>query len=335
MKSNQKSVIIWLTCVCVLIFCMVFVGGMTRLTDSGLSMVDWKPLMGIIPPLSDFEWLETFKKYQQFPEYKIINKGMTLSEFKGIFYWEYFHRLLGRLIGVVYFFPLVYFQITKKIQQKQLAKKLWVGLVLGGLQGLMGWYMVMSGLVDIPDVSHLRLAAHFMLALFIFCYLFWIILDLLEFKKHSQPAWYKLSLISFILVLLQITWGAFTAGLKAGFGYNTFPLMGTSFIPDGLTMLPTWFENIFDNPVSVQFVHRSIAWILFFMAAVLVFKTKKQPLVKRQELAVYAFSFSIIGQFFLGVLTLIYFVPIPLAILHQTGAFIVLAITVHMLHSFK
>lgn len=224
----DRSIIIWLVFVCLMIFAMVIIGGITRLTDSGLSMVEWKPLMGAIPPLTEAEWLRVFDLYKQYPEYQKVNSGMELSEFKFIFFWEYFHRLFGRLIGVVFFIPYVYFLFKKKIEKK-LNKKLFIAFILGGLQGLMGWYMVKSGLIDRPDVSHFRLAAHFGLALTIIGYIFWIILGQINFSNQKLIYYPKLfwSLAILLVILsVQIIYGAFVAGLDAGLAYNTFPTMG-------------------------------------------------------------------------------------------------------------
>ena len=184
--NHKKPIIIWLVLICLLIFFMIMIGGITRLTDSGLSMVEWKPLLGIIPPLNDTEWIESFKKYQQYPEFQKVNHTMTLSEYKFIFFWEYFHRLTGRLIGLVFFFPMVYFWI-KKYFVGNFKYKILLGFILGGAQGIMGWYMVMSGLIDRPDVSHFRLAAHFGLALLILSYLSWLIFDL-YFERRFIPS---------------------------------------------------------------------------------------------------------------------------------------------------
>ncbi len=333
--KNKLGLIIWLSIVCFLVYAMVFVGGMTRLTDSGLSMVEWRPLMGVLPPLNEGDWMSVFNKYKLYPEYKIINTNMSLSEFKYIFYWEYFHRLLGRLVGLVFLIPMLIMQFKGTLKAHGLTKKLWVGFSLGALQGLMGWYMVKSGLINNPDVSHYRLAAHFMLALVIFSYLFWIILDLLDLKKQPHKFWFKFTLIILALVTLQLTYGAFTAGLKAGFGYNTFPLMGDQWVPNGLGMFNSFWINIFENKITVQFIHRTLGWSLFFTSAFLYYKATTGAFNSRQTKTSYILFVCILLQFSLGVLTLIYFVPLTLAIAHQTGAVVVLMASLYSAHSFK
>jgi cytochrome c oxidase assembly protein subunit 15 len=312
---------------------MVFIGGVTRLTDSGLSMVDWKPIMGAIPPLSEIEWQKAFDAYKHFPEYNLINSHFTLSEFKFIYFWEYFHRLMGRVVGIVFFFPFVYFLIRKRINGHKL--KLGFAFILGGSQGLLGWYMVKSGLVDRPDVSHFRLAAHLGLAFVIIGYLFWIIFDMKlkskispskTFKKFKVPV-----LIFLILLAIQIVYGAFVAGLDAGIGYNTWPLMGDSIIPRAAYRYGTFLQNIFYNPATIQFIHRTFAIIIFIFSLILFVKRSKLDHYTAQQSIEYIFYF-VIMQFVLGVVTIIAKVPVSLGSLHQVMACILFLVTIRSVY---
>ena len=314
-----------------MVFCMVMIGGITRLTDSGLSMVDWKPIMGAIPPLTEQEWLMTFKKYQAFPEYKLINQDMTLEGFKKIFFWEYFHRLFGRLIGLVFFFPYLYFFFKKRLDKK-LNRKLLALFTMGGLQGLMGWYMVKSGLVNNPDVSHYRLAAHLMLAFVIIAYAFWIVLGLKYPNRKiiiNVPLKKTVVLFSFLLVL-QVLYGAFVAGLDAGLTHNTFPKMGRSWIPfDFTTLVTAW--AIFENTVVVQFIHRSIAWLLLLMTFIMFYRTRTMN-NSTQKKSIQLLAGFLFLQFILGVMTLLMYVPISIASIHQLGACVLILLLVRVLY---
>ena len=337
--KKAKHLIIWLSIVATMVFTIVIVGGITRLTDSGLSMVDWKPLMGAIPPLSQAEWQQTFGKYQQFPEYKIVNKGMTLEEFKFIFFWEYLHRLLGRLIGALFFFPFLYF-LWKQYFNKNLTIKLLVGLALGGSQGLMGWFMVKSGLVNIPDVSHYRLAAHLSLAVVIFGYLLWLIFDIRSSAQEadpepdsSHPNPRSLTLAILTLLFLQIIYGAFMAGKHAGHGYNTFPTMNGEWVPTGLlAMKPLWI-NFFENNIMIQFIHRGLAWIISLAIilywGLITFKGGSST----QRLGARLLVDVLLLQFSLGVLTLLYVVPFSLALAHQGVAVLLFGIAIYCCHT--
>jgi cytochrome c oxidase assembly protein subunit 15 len=306
---------------------MVFIGGITRLTDSGLSMVNWRPLMGAIPPLNEMEWMKVFNAYKAYPEYKIINQGMSLSEFKMIFFWEYFHRLFGRLIGLVFFIPYVYFLVTKKLT-KSLNRKVLVAFVLGGLQGLMGWYMVMSGLVNRPDVSHFRLAAHLGLAFAIIGYIYWLVLEL-KYNKFENVKAKKLSLsikVFFIVLCVQIIYGAFVAGLDAGLTYNTFPKMGQNWLPrDSMFMSPTWI-NFFENSGTVQFIHRTFGWILFFLGMGLLYKSRNIDDFMQKK-SIHFLSIGLIAQLMLGVITLVMVIPVSVASMHQVGACFLFVLT--------
>ena len=299
-KDNpNKQILLWLMALCLMVFCIILVGGITRLTDSGLSMVDWRPLMGTIPPITDLQWQHTFENYQQFPQFKSVNQTMTLSEFKWIFFWEYSHRLLGRVLGILFLIPYIYFSIKKKIP-KNLNKKLLFCFILGGIQGLLGWYMVQSGLVNIPRVSHFRLTAHLSLALFLFCYMFWLFLDLLFIEKYREKnQFYFFSKIFTVCIAFQIILGAFMAGLRAGRGYNTFPKMNGEWIPQGLFGLQPWWQNFFFNTINIQFMHRSFGCLLVLAVAFLF--VKGRGLEGRSKSSLNALGFFTIFQYVIGV----------------------------------
>lgn len=308
--------VVWLAVVCVVIYLMIVVGGVTRLTQSGLSMVDWQPIMGVVPPLSAEDWQETFDAYRQYPEYQKINRGMSLDEFKQIFYWEYGHRVLGRLIGVIYFLPLVVFLMMGRVERRW-QPRLWIAFVLGGLQGLMGWYMVKSGLVDVPYVSHYRLAAHLMLAFLIIGFLFWLILDMLAVKRVESPASLKTGGVwLMVLLILQLVLGAFTAGLDAGYGFNTWPLMHGQFLADAAVMMEPFWHNFFENGVMIQFIHR---WLGACLLLGIVWYAWRALGTELSRAATILLVVTLV-QFALGVTTLLYRVPVVLGSLHQAVA---------------
>lgn len=328
--SNRvhPSVITWLGSICVLTLVMVLLGGVTRLTGSGLSITEWKPIMGAIPPLNAAEWQEAFLKYQEIPQFKLVNSTMSLPEFKFIFFWEYFHRLFGRLIGFVFFVPAAYFYVTRKID-RTLALKFLVAFALGGAQGALGWFMVMSGLDERTSVSHFRLAAHLSLALALLGYVYWIYLDLRRgpAKDIEPPRGARAAFKAFTaLVCAQIVYGAFVAGLKAGYAYNTFPKMLGKWIPDEAFSLSPFWMNALSNPAMVQFIHRTIAWSILVSAAALVAWTLRKasaPELRRASIALGAF---VALQFVLGVSTLLLSVPVSLGAIHQlVGAILLLA----------
>lgn len=325
--SDRTAVRAWLVAICVLITAMISIGGVTRLTGSGLSITDWKPIMGAIPPLSHAEWEAAFAKYREIPQYRLLNPTMDLGQFKSIFFWEYFHRLVGRLIGVVTFLPGLYFWVRGRIA-KRLALRALLGIVLGGLQGALGWFMVMSGLSERVSVSHFRLAAHLALALVILSY--FVALTRSVFTGDRSIAAVERPARAFLrpkfrwivaLFALQIVYGAFVAGLKAGFAFNTFPLMAGGFAPPNLLALTPAWTNAFENPATVQWIHRCLGWLAFFSAnalwiALLRRKTPRGPLRRWTT----GLAHMTIIQFGLGIATLVLFVPVPLAALHQLGA---------------
>ena len=317
MTSQNRNLIIWLSIVCVVIYAMIVVGGLTRLTQSGLSMVDWRPIMGVIPPLTQADWQATFDAYKAYPEYRQINQGMSLTEFKGIFYWEYGHRVLGRVIGMIYFLPLVVFLVLNQVESRWVPR-LWVGFILGGLQGLMGWYMVKSGLVDIPHVSHYRLAAHLSLALLILIFLFWLILDMAGVRKTgSSLLVMRFAWLSAGLLAVQFVLGAFTAGLDAGREYNSWPDMDGQFLNDAaLALNPLWL-NFVENGAMIQFIHRWLGALLLISVI-----TTSVLALREDKLEAAAMSLLVVTslQFLLGILTLVNAVPVGLGSLHQAVA---------------
>ncbi len=332
--QNRRQIGIWLLICCVLIFCMVVLGGVTRLTGSGLSMVEWEPLMGILPPTNETEWQTVYEKYKQSPEYQKINIGMDLEGFKGIFWLEYLHRVLGRLIGVVFLLPFLFFLATRKVE-KSLAPKLVVMFTLGALQGLLGWFMVKSGLVDIPHVSHYRLTAHLMLAVFIYGYILWTALGLLLSPSKGQEAFVLLRRLSYAvtgIVVITLASGGFVAGLKAGLAYNTFPLMDGRWIPEGIFNLEPWPVNFFDNTATVQFDHRLLAILAFICIAGLWFVARRYRLPTHLRYGMHTLLVMGLIQVGLGISTLLFYVPVSLAAIHQAGALLVFTIVLFIAH---
>jgi len=338
--AGSPAVALWLFVCCALVFAMVVVGGVTRLTHSGLSIVEWQPIVGTLPPLSDAQWQETFAKYQLTPEYQQVNKGMSLAEFKGIFWWEYFHRLLGRLIGVVFLAPLLWFIARRDIPPGH-AWKLFGIFVLGGLQGAMGWYMVKSGLVDDPRVSQFRLTAHLGLALAIFAAMFWVGLSLVHPRRATVASAPQRSVRAWAigvaaLVSVMALSGGFVAGIRAGFAYNTFPLMNGHLVPPEIFMIEPWWRNFFWNMATVQFDHRAIAWLLAVLAPALWWKLRTTDgLPSRARWGGHLLVALVAVQIALGIATLLLVVPIPLAAAHQAGAVLVLAAALNVAHALR
>ena len=314
----------------VLMVVMIAIGGITRLTDSGLSMVDWQPVAGILPPITNNDWEEEFNHYKQYPEYKEINLDMTLSEFKIIFFWEYLHRMVGRLIGLFFIIPLVYMLYKKRISKNDLKVVLTIILLIIS-QGLIGWYMVMSGLNQNPFVDHIRLMLHFMMAMILvsYTYLQYLKKCSLDSKKFLMSQ--KSTLLFFIIVLIQIIFGTFTAGLKAGYIFNTYPLMNNSFFPYQILYNSSlgFFNNIINNLPTVQYIHRTIGLIILLWAIYIIIQAYKE---KDEYLDEFKLSTIIIIQFLLGVLTLLTSVNIYIALLHQINATFIIILFVKLIY---
>jgi len=329
-EKNRRAVGYWLLFMALMVFMMVVVGGATRLTESGLSMVNWNPVTGTLPPIGEDAWQDEFSAYKTSPEYKLKNHGMSLEDFKGIFYWEWGHRLLGRLIGFAFFLPLVWFWARGQIPAGYKGRLVAL-FFLGGSQGLLGWYMVMSGLVDEPAVSHYRLTAHLMLALFIFAALLWTALSLLRPASYPLAGKGKLLLqATFVLLAFQLVMGALVAGLKAGHIFNTWPLMGDSFVPEGLLALEPLWLNFMDNAITVQFDHRIGAYLLtgFVAAIAWHFKGAPQPVVR----AAHILLVVVVLQTVLGIIMLLKSVPVSWGTAHQGGGVLLLAALINIMH---
>lgn len=334
MTFVKKPIAVWLFFCAASVFLMALIGAVTRLTESGLSIVEWKPVTGTIPPLSDNNWLSEFSHYKESPQYLKINHGMTLAEFKSIYFWEWLHRLWGRLIGVIYFVPFLYFLSRGRLPRESMPA-FWGVLGLGFLQGAMGWYMVKSGLVDQPAVSHYRLAAHLMLAFLIYACIFRLGL---HFSLKPEPDSAKLAPIrklvkaTMIVAAITMTWGAFVAGLRAGLLYNTFPTMNGHWLPPELfTYQPTW-QAFFEEPATVQFIHRILALLTFIKVMLLFKKSAAFHSPPRLKTLFRTLAVMVCAQVGLGIATLLTQVNIVLAVCHQAGALIVLTLLVWILH---
>ena len=339
MSANNRQIAIWLLACCAVIFAMIILGGVTRLTGSGLSMVQWEPIMGVLPPMNQAEWEETFHLYQQFPEYQVKNFAMSLDEFKSIFWFEYAHRVLGRSIGVIFLLPFLFFLVRGQIQ-RSLTPKLITMFVLGGLQGLMGWYMVKSGLVDDPHVSQYRLTAHLGLAIVIYAYMFWVALDLLypNIDAKARTANRQLAGVSLtitVLIFITALSGGLVAGTRAGFAFNTFPLMDGRLIPVGLfDQSPAW-RNFFENIVTVQFDHRVLAMVLLLIIPVFWGVAKNTQQEGRIRTGLHLLLAALALQLTLGISTLLLVVPVALAAAHQGGAVILLTASLYVSHQLR
>ena len=335
-ESRNRTVAYWLLLCCGLVFVMVVLGGVTRLTGSGLSMVDWRPLMGILPPMGDAEWQRVFEMYQQSPEFQKVNSDFGVDEFKGIFWLEYLHRLLGRTIGLVFLVPFIFFFARGYIRRNEWARYLLM-FVLGGLQGLLGWYMVKSGLVDVPHVSQYRLTAHLAAAFIIYAYMFWVAMSLLfprPANAHKHP-WYGKTLALFIMVTVTIFSGGFVAGLKAGKIYNTFPMMGDYWFPPGLMALEPFWRNFFDNMTTVQFDHRWLAITTFVLVVVFWFRARKADVPARTRPAINALLHTAVLQVALGITTLLMAVPVFLGASHQAVAMLLFTVALYLVHALR
>lgn len=333
MKNYNRNIVIWLFSGCLLVFAMVMIGGITRLTGSGLSITEWKLVRGTIPPLNEQQWNEEFENYKKIPQYAELNSHYSLSDFKKIYFWEYLHRLIGRMIGLVFIIPFLYFYFTKQFEKPVLRKLIFIFL-LGGFQGFLGWYMVKSGLVNNIRVSHLRLAAHLITAFFTFGFIFWTMLGII-FNEKIKPENYSnrlknISWCIFIVTVIQIIYGAFVAGLKAGHIYNTFPKMGDEWIASAVTwsLQNEGVSGLVNNIAVVQFIHRCIAGVLTFLIFLFWSQSRKGKLTVVQKQSVKYLLLAVCVQVLLGIFTLIYGVPITLGVLHQAGAFLLFAATI-------
>ena len=334
--KNNKSVIIWLLSGCVLLFIMVMVGGITRLTNSGLSMTDWHLVTDTFPPLSEEKWVNAFEEYKKFPEYQKINihNDFTLSDYKFIYFWEWFHRFIGRIIGLVFIIPFVYFLIKKRLDTETI-KKCVVLLFMGGFQGFLGWFMVKSGLIDDPDVSHFRLSLHLTFAFITFAYTLWVALDLIYPTKNEViTSLRSIARVALVILLIQIIYGGFVAGLNAGLVHNHWPLMSDSqFIHDSVFIeQSSLLKNFTEGKSGVQFVHRIFAYIVVAMMFLLYFKSRKHSLNTLQQKGIYSLLIIVLIQFALGVFTLLFHVPLWLGLAHQLVAFVLLSAMVFTLH---
>jgi cytochrome c oxidase assembly protein subunit 15 len=337
MKKDNKAVIYWLLVGCILIFIMVIVGGITRLTHSGLSISNYKLISGTIPPMNEVEWNDAFDLYKQYPEYQKLNNHINLEEFKDIYFWEWIHRVIGRFIGLVFIIPFIYFLIRKQLS-KSTIKKAVILLLMGGFQGFLGWYMVKSGLVDRPDVSHYRLAAHLTTAFLTFAYTFWVALDLMfPDKKEVKKKFRNFIRIALVVLIIQIIYGAFVAGLDAGWIHNHWPFMNEGKLIHETVYIeqnPTYL-NFLEGKSGVQFVHRTLAYVVVIFILAIWYKAKRMTLTIPQTKGINSLLIMVGVQFLLGVLTLIYAVPVWLGVLHQVGAFILLSAMIFTLHRFS
>ncbi|MEQ8745602.1 COX15/CtaA family protein [Pyruvatibacter sp.] len=326
---DQRPIAIWLLAVAALVTIMVVVGGLTRLTESGLSITEWKPVTGAIPPLSADVWQQEFDKYRQIPQYQLVNKGMSLDEFKVIYWWEWAHRFLGRLIGLAFFVPFVWFLATGRLR----GRLAWTcaGLfVLGGLQGFMGWYMVASGLTERVSVSQYRLAAHLGLAFIIFAALLWVALGILrQAAGAGERRWILWTGGLAALVYVQIVLGAFVAGLDAGMIYNTWPLMDGAFIPDRVYGVPL---AAFEDHMTVQFNHRMVAYLIAIATVVFCWRVVAGGAPRDLRKAAMWFATAVVAQILFGIWTLLAVVPIWMGGVHQFGAVVVLGAAIYLLH---
>jgi heme a synthase len=330
-QGGSRAVRIWLLAVAALVFLMVSIGGATRLTGSGLSITQWQPIVGALPPFSQTQWQDAFAKYQKIPQYEHVNKGMDLGGFKRIFWWEWTHRFLGRLIGVAFLAPFLVLLAAGRAPRALLAKLATI-LTLGGLQGAIGWYMVRSGLETRIDVSQYRLALHLGLAMVILGALIWVALapedpaQAIPMRRAKGARW---AAIIVGLVFLQVVLGALVAGLKAGMAYNTWPLMDGHLVPSGLGAMQPWYLNFFENALTVQFDHRLLAYVLTVAVLLHANSVLRGPQMSSSARhSVLVLTTAIILQAALGIVTLLAQVPLPLALAHQAGAAAVFVVAV-------
>lgn len=336
---SERAIGLWLLACCAMIFLMVVIGGITRLTESGLSITEWQPVSGIVPPLGHAAWVAEFDRYKAIPQYRAIHPDMTLGEFKQIFFWEYLHRLWGRLIGVVFAVPFLWFLLRGRIPRR-LAPRLAGLFVLGGLQGALGWYMVESGLSHRIEVSQYRLAAHLLAAVLIYVAMLWVALDLLAPDaapgRDPRAARLRRGLGALILLLfVTLGAGAFVAGLRAGYIYNTFPLMAGGFAPPEYWGLAPWWRNWFENAAAAQFDHRLLAESTWLVISGLWLYGLRLDLAPRARLALHLLFAAACLQLALGITTLLLVVPLPVAVAHQAGAMLLVTAAVVARHALR
>jgi cytochrome c oxidase assembly protein subunit 15 len=334
---NRHAVAAWLFMCCALVFAMVVVGGVTRLTHSGLSITEWTPIVGTLPPLSDADWADAFARYRETPEYRQVNPGMDLEAFRRIFWWEYAHRLLGRAIGVAFLLPYLWFLLRRRIPRGY-AGALGGIFALGAAQGALGWYMVQSGLVDDPRVSQLRLTAHLGLAFLIFGAMFWVALSLSRPRvaDAGDATLRRFASLLAALVYLMVLAGGLVAGIRAGFAYNTFPRMNGNWVPPEILVLEPWYRNFTDNMATVQFDHRLLATMLAVLVAWFVWRmhrTTERSAPARN--AADLFLMLLVVQITLGIATLLLVVPVALAAAHQAGAVLLFAAALNARHALR
>ncbi|HSJ25607.1 MAG TPA: COX15/CtaA family protein [Longimicrobiales bacterium] len=334
---RRRALRAWLWSIAATTFAVMVVGGITRLTQSGLSIVDWQPIMGVIPPLNEAQWQEAFDRYRQFPEYQVLRRGMTMDEFRFIFFWEYLHRVLARVIGLVFLVPFAWFAVRRYFN-RELAVRALLLFGLGAAQGLMGWLMVASGLVDRPSVSHFRLAAHLSLAFIIFAACVWLVREL---RSDFTPVTVGQGvlgrvrrgvIILGVLLGLQIVWGAFVAGLKAGFLYNTFPLMGGRLVPVDLLAQDGGVANFVNNAIAVQWLHRVMGTVLAVWAVVVAAQVRRWDTDANTRRLATVMAAGVLAQYGLGILTLVYRVPVSLGVIHQAAALVLLGVWAWWVH---
>ncbi|MGV3638226.1 MAG: COX15/CtaA family protein [Flavobacteriales bacterium] len=330
-RRKLKPVVTWLITGCVMIACMVVIGGVTRLTGSGLSITVWDPIMGAVPPLNEAEWNAAFDLYKAIPEYTLKNQDMDMAGFKRIFFWEFLHRNWGRLMGLVFAIPFFIFW-RKGLLKGWLMKRCWTILISGGLVGALGWFMVASGLEKNPDVSHFRLAIHLSAAFTVFSLVLWTVLDIRDGRAairsngSSEGRWSRILLV---LLVLQIVWGAFTAGLDAGRIYNTWPLMNGEFMPENVRAFGDLFTDLAEHRDGVQFVHRNLAYLVALGFVLFAVKFRREA---SMEVVWFPLLVAVLLQFVLGVVTILTQVDLVVGVLHQQGALILLAVLLKALH---
>ena len=338
-KYNLKCIFTWLIICSLMVAIMIIIGGLTRSTNSGLSMVEWKIISGIVPPITTNDWIELFNKYKQFPEYRLVNQNITLNDFQFIFWMEYIHRMLGRLIFLVVLIPFIFF-LKKKLIPQKLKKHFFIIIFLIMAQGLLGWHMVKSGLIDNHDVSQYRLSIHLIMAFIIYGYLLFISLTFYNLIKKRKKYLIKnnkqiffINFLLILLILITVASGGFVAGLDAGLVYNTFPKMGDSYIPHEIFNIKPIYLNFFENPATVQFNHRLLGFLTFLAAILLFVYSKKCKLHKQIQKKMVLIIFVVILQVILGIGTLLSYVAIPIALTHQLGALILFSLSLWTIKS--